>query len=71
VHDAMGEPPILVVDDPYSALDPSRRDRIARMLADREGQVVISVADEADIPPRADAIFDVRAGAVTRREEAA
>jgi DNA replication and repair protein RecF len=71
VHDVIGEPPILVVDDPYSALDPSRRDRIARMLADREGQVVISVADEADIPPKADAIFDVHAGTVTRRGEAA
>jgi hypothetical protein len=41
------------------------------MLADREGQVVISVADEADIPPKADAIFDVHAGTVTRRGEAA
>ena len=71
VQEAIGEPPILVVDDPYSALDPSRRDRIAKMLADREGQVVISVADEADIPPRAAAIFDVRGGSVTRREETA
>jgi len=71
VGDAIGEPPILLVDDPYSALDPTRRDRIARMLAERDGQVVISVADEADIPPHADAILDVRAGAVTPRVEAA
>ena len=71
VQEAIGEPPILVVDDPYSALDPSRRDRIARMLAEREGQVVISVADEADIPRHANAILDVRAGTVTPREAAA
>jgi len=71
VGDAIGEPPILLVDDPYSALDPTRRDRIARMLAERHGQVVISVADEADIPLHADAILDVRAGAVTPRDEAA
>ena len=45
-----GEPPLLLVDDPFSALDPSRRDRIAQRLADRGGQVVISVADEADVP---------------------
>jgi hypothetical protein len=41
------------------------------MLAEREGQVVISVADEADVPPRADLVFDVRAGIVTPRGEAA
>jgi DNA replication and repair protein RecF len=71
VADVIGEPPILLVDDPYSALDPSRRDRIARMFAEREGQVVISVADEADIPPQADAVLDVRAGTVTARNVAA
>jgi|RhiMetdeSRZDD1v2_1073273.scaffolds.fasta_scaffold707517_2 DNA replication and repair protein RecF len=71
VEDAIGEPPVLLVDDPYSALDPARRDRIATMLADREGQVVISVADEADVPARADVVFDVRAGTVTPRGEAA
>ena len=71
VQEAIGEPPILLVDDPYSALDPTRRDRIATMLADREGQVVISVADEADVPSQADAVLDVRAGTVTPRDEAA
>jgi len=71
VHVAIGEPPLLLVDDPYSALDPSRRDRIATLLADRDGQVVISVADEADVPKQADAVFDVRGGTVTPRGEAA
>ncbi|MGH2678931.1 MAG: DNA replication/repair protein RecF [Actinomycetota bacterium] len=62
-----GEPPLLLVDDPFSALDPSRRDRIAGRLADRGDQVVVSVADEADVPSAASAIWDVRAGAVTVR----
>jgi DNA replication and repair protein RecF len=71
VEAAIGEPPVLLVDDPYSALDPTRRDRIAGILAARTGQVVISVADEADVPAQATAILDVRAGNVTERHEAA
>jgi DNA replication and repair protein RecF len=70
VTDAIGEPPLLLVDDPYSALDPRRRDRIGERLRGRGGQVVISVADEADVPTGADAIWDVRAGAVAPREAA-
>ena len=71
VEAAIGEPPILLVDDPYSALDPTRRDRIAGILAARPGQVVISVADEADVQAQATAILDVRAGNVIERHEAA
>jgi DNA replication and repair protein RecF len=71
VEAAIGEPPVLLVDDPYSALDPTRRDRIAGLLAARPGQVVISVADEADVPAQATAILDVRAGNVIARHEAA
>jgi DNA replication and repair protein RecF len=62
-----GEPPLLLVDDPFSALDPSRRDRIAERLASRGGQVVISVADEADVPSSSSAVWDVTDGAVTVR----
>jgi DNA replication and repair protein RecF len=62
-----GEPPLLLVDDPFSALDPSRRDRIAQRLADRGGQVVISVADEADVPSASSAVWDVADGNVTVR----
>ena len=62
-----GEPPLLLVDDPFSALDPSRRDRIAERLAGRSGQVVISVADEADVPPAPSATWAVRDGTVTVR----
>src|SRR5688500_5135837 len=61
------EPPLLLIDDPFSALDPTRRDRIAQRLADRGGQVVISVAYEADVPPVSAAVWQVDAGAVTVR----
>jgi hypothetical protein len=55
------------VDDPYSAPDPRRRDRIGERLAARAGTVVISVADEADVPSRAVAVWDVQAGTVQAR----
>jgi DNA replication and repair protein RecF len=60
--------PLLLVDDPFSALDPSRRDRLGEDLTARAGQVVISVADEADVPAHAAAIWDVHAGTVRPRE---
>jgi len=67
VQAAIGEPPLLIVDDPYSALDPTRRDHVATRLAARSGQVVISVADDADVPVRSTQVWDVRAGAVVVR----
>jgi DNA replication and repair protein RecF len=70
VEREIGEPPILLVDDPFSALDPRRRDQIGERLAARGGQVLISVADEADVPKAAHATWDVRAGVVTPREVA-
>src|SRR6185436_16273802 len=45
VAQVLGEPPLLLIDDPYSALDPARRDRLAEHLAALGGQVVITVAD--------------------------
>ncbi|MGZ6544035.1 MAG: DNA replication/repair protein RecF [Actinomycetota bacterium] len=67
VEREIGEPPILLVDDPFSALDPRRRDQVGARLAARGGQVVISVADEADVPHAAHATWDVRGGTVTPR----
>jgi DNA replication and repair protein RecF len=67
VEAEIGEPPLLLVDDPYSALDPRRRDRIGARLAGRGGQVVISVADEADVPAQAHAVWDIEAGTVRPR----
>ena len=70
VEQEIGEPPVLLVDDPFSALDPSRRDQVGAHFAGRGGQVVISVADEADVPEQATVIWDVRAGSVTPRRGA-
>jgi DNA replication and repair protein RecF len=67
VGDQMKESPLLLVDDPFSALDPTRRHHLSERLAARGGQVVISVADEADVPASASAVWDVKAGAVTVR----
>ena len=66
VADEAGEPPLLLVDDPFSALDPRRRDGSPRVPAARPGQVVFTVADEADAVASS-AIWDVRAGDVTVR----
>jgi DNA replication and repair protein RecF len=70
VEDEIGEPPLLLVDDPYSALDPSRRDRMSQRLRSRGGQVVISVADDADVPASAAAVWDVADGTVWPRKAA-
>ena len=67
VEREIGEPPLLLVDDPFSALDPGRRDLVGERLAGRAGQVVVSVADEADVPGSAHATWDVRGGAVIPR----
>jgi len=67
VAEEIGEPPLLLVDDPFSALDPKRRDHIAERLATRGGQVLITVADEADVPRGAHAVWDVDAGALAPR----
>jgi DNA replication and repair protein RecF len=67
VEATLGEPPLVIADDPYSALDPTRRDRVAKRLAARAGQVVISVADDDDIPEHVTQIWDVRAGGVRVR----
>jgi DNA replication and repair protein RecF len=70
VGEELGEPPVLLVDDPFSALDPVRRDRFLERLSARSGQVFVSVADEADVPSVAASVWDVRAGAVTPRSAA-
>jgi len=61
-----GERPVVLLDDPFSALDPQRQARVGERLSAR-GQVVLSVADEAHVPAHADAVWDVSAGAVTVR----
>jgi DNA replication and repair protein RecF len=60
------EPPLLLLDDPFSALDPGRQHRIAERLGDR-GQVFVSVADRAHVPAGADRVWDVEGGRVRER----
>ena len=67
VEKEIAERPVLLLDDPFSALDPTRQQKVAERLADG-GQVLLSVADEAHVPARADATWDVAAGRVSVRE---
>jgi DNA replication and repair protein RecF len=66
VHEELGETPVLLLDDPFSALDPARQAKVAEHL-DGRGQVVVSVADEAHVPARAAAVWEIHAGSVSVR----
>jgi DNA replication and repair protein RecF len=52
VQDEVSEPPILLLDDPFSGLDPMRRTQLAESLIDR-GQLLMAVPDEAQVPSAA------------------
>jgi DNA replication and repair protein RecF len=62
VRDETSEDPILLLDDPFSALDPERRRRLAEGLSGR-GQVVMAVPDRAQVPPEA-SVWTVDGGRV-------
>jgi DNA replication and repair protein RecF len=49
VAEELGESPILLLDDPFSGLDPERRQRLSRTLGGR-GQVLMAVPDESHVP---------------------
>ena len=59
----VGERPVVLLDDPYSALDPARRERLSELLHGR-GQVFVSTADPEHVPGGAAAVWGVRAGSV-------
>jgi DNA replication and repair protein RecF len=65
----VGEAPVLLLDDPFSALDPARQARVAERLGPR-GQVFVSVADEAHVPAGAVLVLEVAAGTIVTREAA-
>jgi recombinational DNA repair ATPase RecF len=56
---------VLLLDDPFSGLDPDRRRRLAGGL-DGRGQVLVAVPEEAHIPPGA-SVFCVEEGRVAPR----
>ena len=62
----VGEPPVLLLDDPFPGLDPTRQRRLAGRITGR-GQTVLSVADDAHVPEHADVVWQVEAGTVTVR----
>ncbi len=66
VEGEIGERPVVLLDDPLSALDPVRQASVGERLAGR-GQVVVSVADEAHVPPGAAALWNVSGGTVIVR----
>jgi len=66
IGEEIGERPVLLLDDPFSALDPARRERSAERLQDR-GQTFVSVADETHVPEPSAVVLDVAAGSVTQR----
>jgi DNA replication and repair protein RecF len=66
ITEELGDRPVLLLDDPFSALDPRRQRRIAERLADR-GQVFVSVADATHVPEHSVAAWIVTAGSVRVR----
>lgn len=66
LEEEVGEPPVVLLDDPFSALDPRRQRSVAERLSGR-GQVFVSVADEAHVPATSSLVLDVSAGAVIPR----
>jgi DNA replication and repair protein RecF len=66
VADEVRERPVLLLDDPFSALDPRRQRLVGARLASR-GQVLVSVADDAHVPEPSSLVLDVSAGIVAPR----
>jgi len=48
--DALGEEPVLLLDDPFTLLDPERRLRLVESLP-ADAQVLVTAADPNEIPP--------------------
>lgn len=49
-----GDPPVLLLDDPFTLLDPSRRALAVRALP-QDAQIIVTAADPAEVPPSLEA----------------
>ena len=49
VTDAIGEEPVLLLDDPFTLLDPERRERMAGAMP-RGSQILLTAADPREVP---------------------
>jgi len=63
VASELGEDPVVFRDDPFSALGPERRRRLAAGLGGR-GQVLIAIPDESQLPEETATVWCVREGQV-------
>jgi DNA replication and repair protein RecF len=61
ITDRRGAPPLLLLDDVLSELDPGRRRTLADRVAGR-GQTLITVTDPAMLPTEPDQLVEVRVG---------
>ena len=61
----IGEAPVLLLDDPFSGLDPVRRANLGASMSDR-GQILLTVPDEAQVPAGA-SVWEVKDGGVAPR----
>jgi DNA replication and repair protein RecF len=61
VSERRGAPPLLLLDDVLSELDPTRRKTLAERVGGR-GQALVTATDPAMLPADADQLVEVRAG---------
>jgi DNA replication and repair protein RecF len=66
VAEEVDDPPVVLLDDHFSALDPRRQRQVANRLVGR-GQVFVSVADDAYVPETSLRVWDVNAGSLRER----
>jgi len=64
VTEELGEPPVLLLDDPFPGLDPVRQKRLADRVEGR-GQTVLSVADRTHVIEGAAVVWSVQGGEVS------